>query len=208
MADADTDDSAETVTYQFTAPKDAWRQWTATVDDETPLYERLTTLIEQDADLRSYAPGVQATTEDTVCYQVAVPAPTWDQWADAVPRSTRLSDRLVALIDQDSQFRGHRPDVETVTFEFELSKDVWDGWLEAKPANATVHEHLRDLLTEEMRTADGEDWSDMEEGTARLLAKRIKHRSRTAKQALGNDNIEKVREELDEIREIAALFEE
>lgn len=42
-------DETDTVTYQFTAPKDAWRRWADTVPRSTPLDDRIKELLHEDA---------------------------------------------------------------------------------------------------------------------------------------------------------------
>lgn len=39
--------------------------------------------------------------ENTITYQFEADAETWRSWADCVPRSTHLHDRLTLLIEQD-----------------------------------------------------------------------------------------------------------
>lgn len=98
-----------------------------------------------------------ADADDRVTYQFATDRETWRAWADSVPRSLNLDDRLVELIEQDTH------------------------------------------------AAEGE-WEDMEQRSAELLARRIKHRAKTAEQALDEDS-EKVADELAEIVRIARQFE-
>ena len=97
---------------------------------------------------------------------------------------------------------------ETTSYTFRIPTEDWQDWRGTLPQTITVYERLHQLIVEDTESKQSDGFEEMEERTARLLATRIQHRSRTALQALDRGNDEAVAEQLENIREISRLFEE
>lgn len=95
---------------------------------------------------------------------------------------------------------------EVTTYTLRIPSDDWNRWRDTVPRSTPLYVRLRSLINQDYTAAATDDWEDMEERTAKLLADRIKHRARTARSAIGDDD-EKLRKQLDKIEEIAGTFE-
>lgn len=104
---------------------------------------------------------------------------------------------------------GHMfPDRETTSYNVTVPSGDWRAWKDTVPRSTTLYERLHELIREDTKAKQRGGYDDMEERTARLLATRIQHRGRTARQALERGDDDAVREQLDSMVEIARLFEE
>lgn len=99
-------------------------------------------------------------------------------------------------------------DTEVVAYQFYCPEDAWRAWADTVPRSVSLDDRLKELIHEDARATDRGGYDEMEERTARLLGTRIHHRARTARQALDEDDTTKAREELAEIANIAAMFDD
>lgn len=97
---------------------------------------------------------------------------------------------------------------ETTSYMVELPTQDWRAWKRQVPRTVPLYERLHDLIIADAAATERDGYDDMEERTARLLASRIQHRGRTAKNALDDGDIDKVRDEIDHMVDVATLFEE
>lgn len=97
---------------------------------------------------------------------------------------------------------------DSITYQFEMRREDWREWTESIPRSVALSDRLRTIITADAKVRQRDGYNEMEERTARLLATRIRHRGRTALQALERGDTEKVREEIKQMREIAELFDE
>jgi hypothetical protein len=100
------------------------------------------------------------------------------------------------------------PDRETTSYNVTVPSEDWSRWKDTVPRSTTLYERLHELIQEDAKAHQRGGYDDMEERTARLLATRIQHRGRTARQALDRGDSDAVEEQLDKMIEIARLFEE
>ena len=96
---------------------------------------------------------------------------------------------------------------ETIDYSFAVDKELWTDWKVTVPRDIKLHDRIAELIEQDKNAGQSGGWNDMEEKTARLLANRMKHQARAAKQQL-DDPPESVTAKLDKIEEIATAFEE
>jgi hypothetical protein len=145
---------------------------------------------------------------ETTSYLFRVPKTDWDDWKRRVPRDVPLYQRIHTLLQQDTRARATGDTDEVVCYSFLVDPDLWRDWLDVMDHTETYHERIQSLLAEDIRASYAAGWDDMDERTARLIGDRVKHRSNTAINALENGNVEKAREELEEINTLAEQFDE
>lgn len=94
------------------------------------------------------------------------------------------------------------PDEATTSYLIEVPTDDWDTWKRNIPRDRPLYERIHALLQ-----LDAEFAGDVDATALRLTSmkfERVHQRCQTALQAWNDGDHEKVREELHEIREIAA----
>lgn len=146
---------------------------------------------------------------ETVPYQFEIPAPLWVAFKQTISQSETVKGTLLGLLREavqreDSAAYVLAPDRDPVAVE----SGVWREWADTVPRSTPLAECVETILQQDAGAVRAGGYTQMEEKTARLLASRIGHRSRTAQTALDHENAEKVREELAEIETIAGQFDE
>jgi hypothetical protein len=93
------------------------------------------------------------------------------------------------------------PDAETTQYQVAVPTEDWTAWKDSIPRTMPLYERLHTLI--QIDTAlDGE--ADVSSLTLlQMKCERIAERSRTARNALENDDEGKVRAELEQIEDIA-----
>lgn len=110
------------------------------------------------------------------------------------------------------------PEHDDVTsYTLRIPSEDWKRWRDTVPRSTPLYIRLRELiaddaattLAEDIESAEdtlAEDWGQIEQRLACLLADRIKHRTRTARNALENGDEKKAHAQLDKIQEVAETF--
>lgn len=94
------------------------------------------------------------------------------------------------------------PDEETTSYLVELPTDDWDDWKRQIPRDRPLYERLHTLV--QLDAAFGGEVDPTELRLTSMKFQRVHQRCQTALQAWNDGDHEKVREELHELREIAA----
>lgn len=94
---------AETVTYQFDVPKILWDQWKETNPQTATVRESLLGLLKHaivESESHSYNPTDELDAIELDA--ILIDPDQWNAWADTVPRSTPLDERIKELLHEDA----------------------------------------------------------------------------------------------------------
>lgn len=94
------------------------------------------------------------------------------------------------------------PDQDTTSYMVAIPTDDWEAWKRAIPRDIPLYERIYKLIL-----FDAGPHADIDNASVNLLRmkyQRIEQRSKTARQALDDGDIEKARAELEQIGEVAA----
>jgi len=78
---------------------------------------------------------------ETVSYTFYVPVDLWSEWKNTLPRDAALHDRLVSLIELDSEQNWELSNIKSI-----VSDEVWSRWKKTIPQDQDLTERLQYLI--------------------------------------------------------------
>jgi hypothetical protein len=158
---------------------------------------------------------------ETITYQTEYPAELWRAWRSTLPNDIAVKHAMFDLIRQavasDHDVEYH-DGMESGAVS--VDPDVFAEWSDTVVRSVSLADRIEALLQEDISASRSGGYDEMDERTARLLADRIRRRSRTAQQSLDRyrdppddedpdpARLDNVRENLEKIEEIADTFSE
>jgi len=145
----------------------------------------------------------------TTYYQFDLPERLWIAYKRTVPATMSVKQAMQATVARavlDSSITHPAP---PAFGDDVIDGQLWQQWCDSVPRSVALADRLEDIIRADLRADQRGGYGDVEERTARLMADRIKHRSKSALAAMERDCVEceSAEDNLEKVVEIAESFD-